>query len=252
MCIIPPGEYIKTLFKSSRHLNAEYTTIIAFRDALGLPERELQQLYADQSGIDITPAPGYEHVDRTQRIFFQIHKHVHSYFSGRSLEAVTSKFVERLGAGIVGLAKTIKPVQQYQMGFDSQGWTMRSDLHDFVSTHIFHAAIEALCGDHILKLCPELCREFWEFDEALPGLISGTPGILNRRALAARAALLRNIKKWHAYGRDNFDWKDSRCAAAEWEPVYGARIMRARQQMFKDLGNSEDGAASYDMGLIWA
>lgn len=134
-------------------------------------------------------------MDRTQREFFQIHKHVHSCFSGHSLEAVTSSFIEKLGARIVDPAKTIEPVQQYQKGLDAQVWTVQLDLHDFVSTHIFHAAFEALCGDHVLQMRPEMCREFWGIDEALPGLISWTPGILNRRTFAARAALLRNIEE---------------------------------------------------------
>ncbi|KAI8294482.1 hypothetical protein K4K56_002106 [Colletotrichum sp. SAR 10_98] len=202
MYLIPHGEHIQTLFKSSRHLNAEYTTIIAFRDALGLPDKELQELYADQSGIDTTPAPG-------------------SRMLGENAE--------------INL---------------SDQWLEQPDLHDLVRTEIFHAATEAFCGDQIFRLCPNLCKEFWEFDEALPSLISGTPKFLNGKALAARAVLLKNIKTWHNFARENFDWNDTEAVHAEWEPIYGARIMRERQKMFKNIETSEDGSASYDLGRV--
>ncbi|KAL3296482.1 7-alpha-hydroxycholest-4-en-3-one 12-alpha-hydroxylase [Colletotrichum asianum] len=243
MYLIPHGEHIQTLFKSSHHLNAEYTTIIAFRDALGLPDKELQELYADQSGIDTTPAPGYEHMEAKHRIFFQIHKHVHAHFAGRSLEAITSKFIESFSSRMLGENAESKLSDQ---------WLEQPDLHDLVRTEIFHAATEAFSGDHIFRLCPNLCKEFWEFDEALPSLISGTPKFLNGKALAARAVLLQNIKTWHKFARDTFDGNDIEAVQAEWEPIYGARIMRERQKMFKNIETSEDGSASYDLGLIWA
>ncbi|KAI8271235.1 hypothetical protein K4K58_000113 [Colletotrichum sp. SAR11_239] len=241
MYLIPHGEHIQTLFKSSRHLNAEYTTIIAFRDALGLPDKELQELYADQSGIDTTPAPGYEHMEAKHRIFFQIHKHVHAYFAGRSLEAITSKFIEKFRSRMLG--------ENAEINLSDQ-WLEQPDLHDLVRTEIFHAATEAFCGDQIFRLCPNLCKEFWEFDEALPSLISGTPKFLNGKALAARAVLLKNIKTWHNFARENFDWNDTEAVHAEWEPIYGARIMRERQKMFKNIETSEDGSASYDLGRV--
>lgn len=81
-------------------------------------------------------------MNTTRRIFFQIHKHEHLYFIGRSLEAATSGFIEKIHAKIVEPAKTSEPVQQYQKGLDSPGWTVQLNLHVFVSTHIFYAAIE--------------------------------------------------------------------------------------------------------------
>lgn len=243
MCIVPHGEHVAALFKRSRYLNAEFTTIVAFRDVLGLPDKELQQLYADQSGIDPKPAPGYEHMEDKHRPFFQIHKQVHAYFNGSSMDSITAKYVERLTARIVDL----------QVACSLEGdWVDQADLYGFFRNEIFHAATEAICGDHIFRLCPDLCRDFWDFDEHLPDLISGKPRFMNRRALASRATMLRDVQIWHRHAKEKFDWDDPELATAGWEPVYGARIMRARQQMFKGLGNSEEADASYDLGLIWA
>lgn len=240
--LVPAGELIQTVFKSSRFLNTEFTTIIAVRDALGLPPKELKDLCNDQSGIDQKPAAGYESMDANQRIFFQIHKQVHSHYSGKSLEALTDKYIEKLSASVAIIHRT----------GDGDDWVKLPDLCHFVRTEVFHATAEAFCGDSIFKLCPKLSEEFWEFDELLPKLVTGLPRIFARKAYKARDLMLANVKKWHGYGKENFDWSDAELVNCGWEPTYGPRIMRSRQQLFRDLGNSDDANASYDLGLIWA
>lgn len=112
MYLIPHGELIRTPFKSSRYLNAEYTSNIAFRGVPGLPKENLQVLYADQSGIDSTPAQGFEHMDLTHRTFFQIHKQVHDHLVGKRLKTIITKLIEKFHIKILSKSKNIQTCGQ--------------------------------------------------------------------------------------------------------------------------------------------
>jgi hypothetical protein len=59
--------------------------------------------------------------------------------------------------------------------------------------------------------------------------------------------------KWHKLARELVDCSDEKLKDVLWEPVWGARIMRKRAEMYKHVEEiSPAGRAASDLGMIWA
>ncbi|KAH8650012.1 cytochrome P450 [Xylariales sp. PMI_506] len=238
---IPGGDVLTAMFKSSRDMNNKVVLLTALRDQFGMPERDLDIWRHDNSGIGSKPAPGFESWAPERRAYFVQHRDLHTWLMGPALDVMTANFVDNYTHQLAGLTD-----------FNTREWTSVPSLYHFLRTEMFSAALRALCGQHIFEVCPNFNQEFWEFDNALTYLLRRVPRWASPKSHAARDQALASIKRWHKSAREHFDWTNKDSINAEWEPVYGARLMRARQEMFTGTGHTEDGSASLDLGMLWA
>jgi hypothetical protein len=241
MVVMPGGDLVTAMFKNSRDLNNKSVLLTALRDQFGMPDRDLDPWRRDDSGIKAKPAPGFEDWAAEKRPYFTQHRDFHALLMGAPLDIMTANFVDNYTRQLDRLTEVT-----------SDEWTDIPDLYNFLRNEMFRAALRALCGDHIFEVCPDFTEEFWEFDEAMTQLLRRIPRWLAPKLHAARDTALNSVKRWHESARVNFDWEDEEQVKAEWEPFYGARLMRARQEMCKSIGLSADGCASLDIGMLWA
>lgn len=79
----------------------------------------------------------------------------------------------------------------------------------------------------------------------------GYPRWLAPLAYLNRSKLLRSVKDWHSFARDNF--QDSYIESDGHDPYYGSALIRARQDFLSQIDSfNADALASQDLGLLWA
>ncbi|KAK3320363.1 cytochrome P450 [Cercophora scortea] len=240
---IPPGEAVLSMFRLSRDLTAKPLVMMAMRDQLGMPARDLAVLQRDDSGINSKPADGFEDMPAGHRILYAMHRDVHSMLSGASLDAMTARFVARYRS-------QLRATPAVSDSHDT--WTTLPSLYPFLRDFMFNAATSSLFGDLFLDLSPSFAVDFWDYDSHTPTYLRRLPRWLAPDAYAVRDRALTAIKTWRQHAAAQFDDTDTDLADAEWEPIWGSRLMRARRDMLSAARLSEDGAASTELGLIWA
>ena len=208
-----------------------------------MPLSDAKLYAADDSGILVKPHPD-SHVERADRLWFKSHHNFSINLKGSGLNELSSRFKDNLALQITNKRK--------ELGEDDL--TELPDLFDFIKSETFRASTVAFCGPHILELNPTLAEDFWEFDSWLPLIFKKFPRWIIPRAFAIRDKMHSNIAKWHQYANANFDRDDQNQANLQWEPNFGARVMRAEWQMHQDanVNISTAGRAAADLGLIWA
>jgi cytochrome P450 len=239
MYYIPYGEPVQAMFKH-RDLSSKPIIIVAMRDQFGMPPEDLAIFERDGSGGNQKPLPGWEHMPPEHRIFHNQHRDLHNCLNGASLDGMTTRFIATYTARL----RTTPLV--------GDEWTELPDLFGFLRNEMFHAACTALVGERIFELCPDFAAQFWDFDRHAITYLRRTPRWMAPQAYAIRDKVLASVKRWRAYAREQVDPADPALADVEYEPVWGARLLRARARMFDDAGASPDGAASMDLGLLWA
>lgn len=132
-------------------------------------------------------------------------------------------------------------------------WLEHPDLYSFLQQHVSRSAIETLMGSKILELNPEIVEDFWTFDKNVPLFIRCLPRWLVPGPYRSRNRLLASIKKWHAYAHENYDSGEHGVQDLEWEPYFGSRLVRARQEYSLRMKPMvADARASEDLGLMFA
>ncbi|KAI0126344.1 cytochrome P450 [Xylariales sp. AK1849] len=237
---IPHGETIQALFKS-RDVNNKAMAIKAMGDSFGYPLEDLKLIDADESGPLPTPAPGFEDWEPDKRFFFAMHRTIHSLLQGKTLVNMVEQFLEKYTARVEG---------KKEMRYDD--WTRVDDLYGMMKDDLFHAAVEAMCGNHFFEVAPNMAEDFWEYDRCLPTIFKKVPRWLIPGHYAARDRVLGNIEKYLSYADQHFDWEDQELVDSSWEPIYGTKLMRVRQQVYRKVGQRKEADAATELGLIWA
>lgn len=237
---IPHGEPVKAMFKSSRDLSMKPIVVVAMRDQFGLSPEDLALYMRDGSGSGSKPRDGWENIEPDHRIFYHLHRDLHALLNGGPLDRITERFIDNY---------TTRLRTTLLVGDE---WTALPDLFAFLRTEMFHAACTAFVGEHFLALNPNACRDFWEFDSHVLTFIRRTPRWMAPKAYAARDRLVAAVQAWRAYAREHADYRDPALADADHDPYWGARLMRARAEMFDQVGFSAHGAATMDLGFLWA
>lgn len=236
---VPHGDTIQTLFKS-REVNGKVMAIRSMGDSFGFPEKDLSRYDADDSGTLPTPAQGFEDWPPEKRFWFLNHRAMHSLLQGPVLVDMLGHFIE----------KYARRVEEKEIGYDE--WTTVDDLYGMMKNDLFYAAMSALCGDHFFELSPTMAEDFWEFDRCLPTIFKKVPRWLVPKAYASRDKVLANIDRYLDYADEHFDWTNQDLANCNWEPIYGAKLMRVRHQLFRQVGQSREADPAAELGLIWA
>ncbi|KAK1826202.1 cholesterol 7-alpha-monooxygenase [Podospora conica] len=239
---IPHGDLVLALFRSSRDLTAKPLTITSLRDLFAMRPADLTVFLRDDSGIHAKPLPGFESFPPAHRVFFAQHRDLHNLLTGTALDVMTSRFITLYSSHLHSTPSLPRTTD----------WTPLPDLYAFLRTSMFTAATTALCGPHLLRLAPTLPADFWAYDRDLMLFLRRTPRLLAPRAHATRDRVLAAFAAWHAHAAAHFPASDLASPLPEWEPLWGARLNRARALMFSGAGLSAHGRASQDLGMLWA
>ncbi|SPQ26358.1 4dadea4c-6e56-455e-b989-cac76d900c1f [Thermothielavioides terrestris] len=240
MYYIPPGGPVQAMFKNARDLSMKPIIIVAMRDQFGMAPADLAIYERDGSGDSAKPLDGWENMDPAHRVFYHQHRDLNAMLNGAPLDGMMARFIANYTARLRATPLV------------SDEWTELPDLYAFLRDEMFHAACTALAGERFFELCPDFCRDFWEFDSHVLRYLRRTRRWMAPKAYAVRDRVLASIEKWHRHAREQLDYSDPSLADVDYEPVWGARLMRMRAEMFDKAGFSLAGCASMDLGFLWA
>lgn len=156
--------------------------------------------------------------------------HANMLLSTAAVNTLTDKFIEVFQARLSAV--------------DAEGDGIQINLYQFVREQAFHASMVSLGGTKLLKMYPDISGEFWAWDEGLVGMLFGTPRLFARAAYSARDSLVEKLERWLAagYAASSADESDP-----DWEPNFGARVMRKRHEYYAQQTMSLRGQASADL-----
>ncbi|KAL2045340.1 hypothetical protein N7G274_002423 [Stereocaulon virgatum] len=241
MYLVSGADHYMTLFsnKASRCMNTKGAVLLALENMFGTPSNVIPFYAADKSGVNSTPLPG-SGVQPEHRITYLQVKAAHKHLSGTGLAQMTGSFLNILE----------RRFSEAQVGPE---WVDQPDLYAFLQNEVFRAAVEALCGPHLLLQSPTFVEDFWQFVTDVPTLIKGLPRWMSPGPYRNRQRLLDAVKKWHRYASEHSDFSRIGINDPEWEPYFGSKLIRARQEYSsKMFFMNKDALAAEDLGLIFA
>jgi cytochrome P450 len=241
---VPHGQTMQDLFRSSKSAANTAMTIRVNRFLFALPERDLAIIEADKTGNLAQPNPGTEHYPAGLRWQYRIRSMLEGLLQGTALDSFIQKYLD------VYRARLEQGVMTPHIGTDE--WVEVPDLLSWLRRDMLRAAMEAQCGESPFRLNDDFDRDFWAFDEAMPTLLKETPRWLAPRAWASRDKMVANLRRWLEHADQRFDWTDEDQVEAGWEPLYGSRLVRGRQRLFRDTNGSKEADANQQLGLLWA
>jgi hypothetical protein len=125
-------------------------------------------------------------------------------------------------------------------------------IYEWLRPIMFKASTTALMGQRILEVYPGLCDDFFAFDSVMLTMFFGIPKWIVPKAYAIRARTLDGLEKWHVQMREDGKGKPvDPEGGVKWEPVYGSRLIRARQLFYETRGISTRSRASIDLGFMF-
>ena len=171
----------------------------------------------------------------------QIHSALQGMLSGARLEILAGRYQESV-------------VDQVLEGDAKQGddWIELPDLCSFIEKQIFQAATRAVFGPYVVELNPDVAEDFWSFNRHVKSMFMGVPRWLNGPAIKARDKMTGNVKRWQRYAADHVNI-DEIPEDVEWEPYYGSKSTRIRQQLLTRRGIMDESArAAENLAFMWA
>ncbi|KAI1455294.1 cytochrome P450 [Annulohypoxylon moriforme] len=241
LTIVSNPSHIQTVFRSSKYLTSKPSLIFALKYLIGTPSEIIKSYAKDDSGMAARPNKGstIKHADRIQ---FHQAQTARRFLSGQHLVQIAERYVATFLRNLRGLP-----------AINTDEWVEFPDLYHFLQMEIARASIETIMGSEILKMNPTLIQDFWAFDMSVPQFTRCLPRWLMPSAYRARDRLLKNIKEWHAHARANVDYTKTNDDDPEWEPYFGSKLIRARQEYSLNTSfMNADSCASEDLGLMMA
>lgn len=230
------SENIATLWRLNE-LDANAVICFSLKKFFSTPEKSMNVYLGDKSGVN--PKPHLKsNIATKDRYYYQNRKAVLGFFNGPGLTSMGNRFSALL----------TKEISQIDIGHE---WTDHDDLYRFIQNLLIGPAVEALCGPVLLEQNPTFGNDLWRMDRDIYYFLKGYPRWLAPGAYLNRDKLLRSVKDWHSFARDNFH--DSCIESDGHDPYYGSALMRARQDYLSQIDYLDaDALASQDLGLLWA
>jgi hypothetical protein len=128
-----------------------------------------------------------------------------------------------------------------------------TDLFLWLRKLMCHASMEAFFGSRILEIYPDIEEDFFDWDRHMLSLFFGLPWFFIPSAHRSQRRILAGLEKYNAIADEETKGTpvDSYGDVA-WEPIYGGRGNRARQEIYRAVGLSMRGRAGLDLGFMFA
>lgn len=239
LCMVAKADHVAAFFKASKDLSPKFGVLLSLENIFGTPSDVIPYYKMDNSGTCPVPNVG-SNVKPEYRLNYLQVQAAHKHLNGHGLAQMTGHFMKVLH----------RQMEQRQIG---QDWIDMPDLFAFLQHEVFRASVESLTGKYLLSRNPGFVDDFWEFDRSVPTLIKGLPQWLNPRPYEIRQRLLDAVKDWHTTARQYSDSAKVGVDDPEWDPYWGSKLMRAREEYSKPIHfMNEDALAAEDLGLIFA
>lgn len=156
-----------------------------------------------------------------------------------SVNELTAEFSRGLRQALHGNADTVEKMGD--MG-----------LYAWLRDRMFRASTDALMGERLLQMYPELCTDFFEFDRYFLSLFFGFPRWTMPDAYQRRGMMITKLKDCHRrMSEESGGLPMSPDNEVPWEPVFGSRFNRGRHISYDLCGISADAKAGLDLGLLF-
>ncbi|KAK3332568.1 cytochrome P450 [Cercophora scortea] len=247
--IVANPEHIKAVFRKTKHMTNKSNTIFALKYLMGLPKDTVRFFRDDDSGLNVTPRKGSTVPDESRIKFLIVHSLL-KLLQGVHLEAAGKRYMSTLFRTLDTLHMV--PEYQPQLSVDG-GWTGFPDLYAFLQRVMMSSTVETIAGSKLLELYPGLVDDLSQFESDVPKFLRLLPRWLMPEAFRVQQRLLEGIKAWHAYGHQHSDCNRLGPDDPEWEPYFGIKLVRRRQQYaLKIKEMTADARAAEDLGLLFA
>ena len=131
-------------------------------------------------------------------------------------------------------------------------WIELPNVCSFVENQILLGATRAVYGTHAVDVNPDLADDFWNFNRHVKSMFMGVPRWLNGPGFKARDKMTGDIKRWQRHAEEHVNI-DEIPDDVQWEPYYGARPTRKRQQLLTKRGILDPSArAAENLAFLWA
>ena len=131
--------------------------------------------------------------------------------------------------------------------------TIETDLYfGFVRKIAFAASTDAFFGTRLRETMPTLEHDFYTFDHDFLKMFFGFPRFLSPEIYKVRDRL---IGEWTQLAKTMLKENNDTIPdpqTIEWEPNFGSRLNRGRQQLYREVGVSLDGAIRFNLGFLFA
>ncbi|KAK4580081.1 hypothetical protein LTR86_000283 [Recurvomyces mirabilis] len=118
------------------------------------------------------------------------------------------------------------------------------NLYDWLWQNIFRSSTTALCGAKLLEMHPDFDKDYQTWEDGMLGMLFGTPRLFARGAYAARDSAVSKLEKWLEAGYSSTTGNQD---DLDWEPNFGARVIRKRHDFYKQQDLSIHAQAGFDL-----
>lgn len=126
------------------------------------------------------------------------------------------------------------------------------DMYKLVQAIMFEASGRALMGEKVFEYYPDFGVDFCDFDKTMLSLFLGIPEVFLPDAVKHRERSIAGLMRFHAVMKNaGLDGIINPADSLSWEPNYGSRVNRARQEMYNKIGLSTRGRAGLDLGFLF-
>ncbi|KJZ70895.1 hypothetical protein HIM_09721 [Hirsutella minnesotensis 3608] len=230
--------HIQEIFKSSKSLPDNTSMSFFLKHVLGARENAIAMYRNDNSGTALKPFV-HSQVRDEERVYFHTVNTFRRFLTGKHLADISQRYVSTLTRNLDMLAI-------------SSDWVSMPDLFDFLQAECAKAGIETVMGRKILELNPTIINDIRDFKKGVPSLLRCIPCWMLPKTWRARTKLHRAIEEWQQLGNQHTDCSRIGPDDPEWEPYFGCKLVRARQDYFSRMPKMDAHAkACEDLGLLY-
>ncbi|KEF56519.1 uncharacterized protein A1O9_06706 [Exophiala aquamarina CBS 119918] len=224
--VISSAAAVQALFKD-KSVSRELFNHQLARNSLGTSQADAERMWPSAAAI----AKGAEK-DRKLSMEALNHEYL---LSQAAVSALTSKFTECFNASLQAAE------------LDSEWTTV--DLLSWLKTKMFDASTTAVLGTKILEMNPDLVEQYWHYDAGFLPRFYGLPKWLKPEAYRGMEEMIARTEGWVKHVLDQCDQNPPE--EPEWEPMFGAKLVRARHRFYEREGVTLRGKAAFDLGLLF-
>ena len=125
-------------------------------------------------------------------------------------------------------------------------------LYEWLRDRMFTASTTALFGGEFFNYYPDFRDDFYFYDYHFLTFFFKLPNFIMRDPIARRERILTKIETWSRAMLDKSGGAPIDPEGPSWEPLYGARLNRARQMSYKQRNLNWRSSAMLDLGITFA
>jgi hypothetical protein len=182
---------------------------------------------------------GYPYIASNQEVEHGRVALTQKYLTGPSLTTMIDLYVSILSRNLND--------KMFQVGT----WTQIEDFWSFFEQILTRCSLETLFGSAILGRYPGLTKDFWKFEDAIDGFITGIPRILVSTAhQAPYERLFHGIGKWLETNHCGSEFAKVSTDDSDWDEHRGSKFVQERDNVLAKLSLGVEARAVEMLSLM--